>query len=154
MVNLADAAGARTPDLGAYIPLDTRENRFGQFGINVHVLEPGEPNGMYHREDAQEGFMVLHGECLLIVSEEERPIAMADVVGASTRSARPERSSSTPRATASSAPASRCVTVTFAPVARSSNATCAAGAFATDSVNSIGEALSGPSRTTCSMMRL
>ena len=78
VVNLADAAGARTPDLGAYMPLDTRDNQFPQFGINVHVLEPGEPNGMYHREDAQEGFMVLHGECLLIVSDEERPMRQWD----------------------------------------------------------------------------
>ena len=78
VVNLADAAGARTPDLGAYIPLDTGETQFPQFGINVHVLEPGEPNGMYHRENAQEGFMVLHGECLLIVEEEERPMRQWD----------------------------------------------------------------------------
>jgi quercetin dioxygenase-like cupin family protein len=41
-------------------------------GIGVHVLQPGEANGMYHAEATQEGFLVLHGECLLIVEGEER----------------------------------------------------------------------------------
>ena len=78
VVNLADAAGARTPDLGAYIPLESDQAEFTHFGINVHVLNPGEPNGMYHGEKAQEGFLVLHGECLLLVSEEERPLRRWD----------------------------------------------------------------------------
>jgi uncharacterized cupin superfamily protein len=43
-----------------------------QLGLNLNVLEPGEPMSMYHRESHQEGFLVLAGECLLIVEEEER----------------------------------------------------------------------------------
>jgi uncharacterized cupin superfamily protein len=78
IVNLADAAGARTRDLGAWLPLESDQVRFPQFGINVHVVNPGEPNGMYHREEAQEAFLVLHGECLLIVEEEERPLRQWD----------------------------------------------------------------------------
>jgi uncharacterized cupin superfamily protein len=45
---------------------------FKQLGININVLEPGEPMGMYHRENHQEGFLVLDGECVLIVEGEER----------------------------------------------------------------------------------
>jgi uncharacterized cupin superfamily protein len=45
---------------------------FRQLGINLNVLEPGEPLGMYHRENKQEGFLVLSGECVLIVEGEER----------------------------------------------------------------------------------
>ena len=41
-------------------------------GIGVHVLHPGEANGMYHAEATQEGFLVLDGECLLIVEGQER----------------------------------------------------------------------------------
>jgi len=41
-------------------------------GIGVHVLRPGEANGMYHAEATQEGFLVLQGECLLVVEGEER----------------------------------------------------------------------------------
>ena len=36
------------------------------------MLEPGERIGMYHRENAQEAFLVLAGECTLIVEGEER----------------------------------------------------------------------------------
>ena len=35
---------------------------------------------MYHREDAQEDFLVLSGECLLIVEGEERPLKAWDFV--------------------------------------------------------------------------
>jgi uncharacterized cupin superfamily protein len=34
--------------------------------------------GMYHRENAQEGFLVLAGECLLIVEEQERRLRAWD----------------------------------------------------------------------------
>jgi uncharacterized cupin superfamily protein len=45
---------------------------FKQIGINLNVLEPGEPMAMYHCENHQEGFLVLAGECLLVVEGEER----------------------------------------------------------------------------------
>jgi len=43
-----------------------------QVGVRVHVLEPGKPSTLYHRESVQEGFLVIEGECLLIVEGEER----------------------------------------------------------------------------------
>ena len=43
-----------------------------QVGVRVHVLEPGKPTTLYHRESEQEGFLVIEGECLLIVDGEER----------------------------------------------------------------------------------
>jgi uncharacterized cupin superfamily protein len=51
---------------------------FKELGINLNVLQPGEPLGMYHREKHQEGFLVLAGECLLIVEGEERPLKAWD----------------------------------------------------------------------------
>jgi uncharacterized cupin superfamily protein len=51
---------------------------FKQFGINLNVLNPGEPMSMYHRENNQEGFLVLAGECLLIVEGEERRLKAWD----------------------------------------------------------------------------
>jgi uncharacterized cupin superfamily protein len=56
------------------------EARFPDFGINIQVLEPGEPNCMYHGENAQEDFLVLAGECLLLVEGEERPLRQWDFV--------------------------------------------------------------------------
>jgi uncharacterized cupin superfamily protein len=54
------------------------KRRFKQFGINVSVLAPGEPLGLYHRENLQEGFLVLAGECRLIVEGEERRLRAWD----------------------------------------------------------------------------
>ena len=52
---------------------------FKQLGINLNVLLPGQPMSMYHRESHQEGFLVLAGECLLIVEGEERPLRQWDL---------------------------------------------------------------------------
>jgi uncharacterized cupin superfamily protein len=51
---------------------------FRQLGINLNVLRPGEPMTAYHRESKQEGFLVLAGECVLIVEGEERPLRAWD----------------------------------------------------------------------------
>jgi uncharacterized cupin superfamily protein len=56
------------------------ETEFSQLGINLRVLEPGEPIGMYHWEADQEDFLVLAGEALLIVEGEERPLRTWDFV--------------------------------------------------------------------------
>jgi uncharacterized cupin superfamily protein len=42
------------------------------------VLQPGQSLAMYHRENAQEDFLVLAGECVLIVEDEERPLKQWD----------------------------------------------------------------------------
>jgi uncharacterized cupin superfamily protein len=53
---------------------------FKELGIRLHVLEPGEPNGLYHAESAQEDFLVLSGECLLLIEGEERRLRTWDFV--------------------------------------------------------------------------
>ena len=45
--------------------------KFQDFGINVRVVEPGQPTALYHAENAEEVFLVLAGECLAIVDDEE-----------------------------------------------------------------------------------
>jgi len=45
--------------------------KFQDFGINVRVVEPGQPTALYHAENAEEVFLVLGGECLAIVDDEE-----------------------------------------------------------------------------------
>jgi uncharacterized cupin superfamily protein len=47
---------------------------FEQLGINVTILQPGQPMSMYHWEADQEDFLVLTGEALAIVEGEERPL--------------------------------------------------------------------------------
>jgi hypothetical protein len=52
--------------------------RFPEFGFNFGVVWPGQPVALYHREDHQERFLVLFGECLLIVEGEERALRQWD----------------------------------------------------------------------------
>jgi uncharacterized cupin superfamily protein len=74
---------ARETRWGDYGPLGMNcdfegKRGFKQLGLNLNVLEPGEPMAMYHRENHQEGFLVLAGECLLVVEGEERVLEAWD----------------------------------------------------------------------------
>jgi len=53
---------------------------FPQIGVNLVVLQPGEPIGMYHWEADDEDFLILSGEALLLVEEESRPLRQWDFV--------------------------------------------------------------------------
>jgi len=44
---------------------------FPQLGINIRVLQPGQPASLFHGEDAQENFLVLSGQCVLLIEDEE-----------------------------------------------------------------------------------
>jgi uncharacterized cupin superfamily protein len=77
--NLSGALAVRNEEKGgAMYPLEPREAPFSDFGVNVRVLWPGDPSALYHAEAAQEGFLVLCGECTLIVEDEERPLRQWD----------------------------------------------------------------------------
>jgi uncharacterized cupin superfamily protein len=54
--------------------------RFPDLGININIMAPGEPMAVYHTENAQEDFLVLAGEALLVVEDEERPLKQWDLV--------------------------------------------------------------------------
>ena len=56
------------------------ELRWPQLGLNIGVLQPGQPACLYHREEDQEDFLVLSGECVLLVEGEERPLKQWDFV--------------------------------------------------------------------------
>ena len=51
---------------------------FAQVGINISVLEPGQPMAMYHWEADQEDFLVISGEAIAVVEGEERPLRQWD----------------------------------------------------------------------------
>jgi uncharacterized cupin superfamily protein len=59
---------------------DLEPRRFEQIGINLTVIMPGQPSGLYHAETDQEDFLVLDGECLLLVESEERRLRAWDFV--------------------------------------------------------------------------
>ncbi len=79
VVNVKDSKWAANPAFGKRCILE-QDGRFPQTGIGLHVLEPGKPNCRYHREEAQEDFLVLQGEALMLVNGEERPLKTWDFV--------------------------------------------------------------------------
>jgi uncharacterized cupin superfamily protein len=78
VVNLAEAAAMATPDNGHFWMFEGAPRSFPHFGINVHVVGPGQASCQYHREEAQEAFLVLSGECDLIVEGQERRLRQWD----------------------------------------------------------------------------
>jgi uncharacterized cupin superfamily protein len=78
IVNVGEALALHHETAGSYVRFDNREFPFEEIGFNVHVLQPGEPNAKYHGEGVQEGFLVVHGECTLIVEGEERTMRAWD----------------------------------------------------------------------------
>ena len=70
VLNAANSRWNDTGLFGFYCNFEGKR-RFKQLGLNLNVLEPGQSLGFYHREQAQEDFLVLAGECLLLVEGQE-----------------------------------------------------------------------------------
>jgi uncharacterized cupin superfamily protein len=79
VVNLADSRGKRNARTGIFTDVEPPDG-FETFGIGVHVIWPGQPNGLYHKESNQEDFLVLSGECLVLIEEQERRLRAWDFV--------------------------------------------------------------------------
>jgi uncharacterized cupin superfamily protein len=90
VVNVADVTWMRHDTFGARCNFEAdgrlanerpelHVQQHPQLGFRLHVLEPGKPSTMYHRESAQEDFLVLRGECLLIVDGRERRLRAWDL---------------------------------------------------------------------------
>jgi uncharacterized cupin superfamily protein len=78
VVNVRDAAWIVNDHFGAGCVFEGQDAPFDELGINVQVLQPGQPACLYHEERAQEDFLVLVGECLLVVNGEERTLRAWD----------------------------------------------------------------------------
>lgn len=79
VLNAHDAVWASSDAFGEACLLEGRTD-FPQVGCRLRLLRPGQPNGYYHRESNQEDFLVLAGECLLLVEGEERRLRAWDFV--------------------------------------------------------------------------
>jgi uncharacterized cupin superfamily protein len=80
VVNVRDAAWVHNDFFGAACIIEGDDAPFAEIGYTIGVIQPGRPSGMYHREANQEDFLVLAGECLLIVEGEERQLRAGDFV--------------------------------------------------------------------------
>ena len=56
------------------------DSLFPMLGVQLAVIEPGEPNSLYHWETEAEAFFVISGEALLIIEGQERPLRQWDFV--------------------------------------------------------------------------
>jgi uncharacterized cupin superfamily protein len=77
VLNLVDARWDAMPGGGAWVSFEG-QGVAQQIGVGVHVLWPGDTPGRYHAESDQEGFLVLSGECVLVVEDEERRLRQWD----------------------------------------------------------------------------
>lgn len=80
VVNVRDAEWWVSETFGSGAAFESREAWFSHFGINISVVEPGSSNCLYHSESQEEAFLVLSGECKLLVDGEERPLRAWDFV--------------------------------------------------------------------------
>jgi uncharacterized cupin superfamily protein len=79
VVNAKDARWLEHKAFGSGTSFEGEPN-FPQLGINISVVEPGQPLCLYHRESAQEDFLILFGEAVLLVEGEERSLQAWDFV--------------------------------------------------------------------------
>ena len=80
VLNARDAPWRERDGRGFFCEFESLDDRasFPQLGINIQVLRPGEPMTVYHWERDQEDFLVLAGEALLLVEDEERTLRAWD----------------------------------------------------------------------------
>src|SRR5947208_3268555 len=79
VINAHEATWWTSEGRGAYSDLEG-EPEFGQVGVHLVALDPGDVMAIYHWEEDQENFMVLSGEAILVIEGEERPLRRWDFV--------------------------------------------------------------------------
>ena len=78
VINLADVPAQAHPRRATIIDIEGERRAWPDTGVNVQVMQPGQPNCLYHSEPVQEDFLVLQGECIVILDGEERPLRRWD----------------------------------------------------------------------------
>lgn len=76
--NVADALTRAHPRRATVIDFERDDARWPDTGVNIQIMEPGQPNCRYHSEPVQEDFLVLFGECIAIIGDEERALRQWD----------------------------------------------------------------------------
>jgi uncharacterized cupin superfamily protein len=78
VVNARDVTWIRSEERGQDTDLEGRQE-FAQLGFRIQVLGPGQ-RGIYHGERGQEDFLVVSGECVLVIEGQERRLKAWDFV--------------------------------------------------------------------------
>jgi uncharacterized cupin superfamily protein len=91
VVNASDAAWLNNDNFGGvcifesdHVVLSQRpdlQEITHQAGFTLRVMQPGQPSATYHSEtEQQEDFLVVAGECILLIEGEQRQLRTWDVV--------------------------------------------------------------------------
>jgi quercetin dioxygenase-like cupin family protein len=78
VVNARDATWIQSEERGQDTDFEGRQE-WSQLGFRIQVLSPGQ-RGLYHGESGQEDFLVVAGECVLVIEGEERQLNQWDFV--------------------------------------------------------------------------
>jgi uncharacterized cupin superfamily protein len=78
VVNVAAAPALSHPRRATMIDFEPEGSPWPDTGVNIQIMQPGQPNCRYHSEPVQEDFLVLHGECIAIFDGEERRLRQWD----------------------------------------------------------------------------
>jgi uncharacterized cupin superfamily protein len=79
VANARDVTWRGREGLGRWANLEG-DAEFEELGFQLVVLDPGVPACMYHGESTQEDFLVVSGECVLVIEGEERRLKQWDFV--------------------------------------------------------------------------
>ena len=79
VVNAREAPWRQREGLGRWADLEG-DAGFEELGFQLVVVDPGVPVCMYHGESDQEDFLVVSGECILVIEGEERQLKQWDFV--------------------------------------------------------------------------
>lgn len=80
VMNVAAAPTRSHPRRATIIEFEPDTAPWPDLGVNIQVMQPGQPNCRYHSEPVQEDFLVLHGNCIAIVDGEEHALRQWDLL--------------------------------------------------------------------------
>lgn len=80
IINAAQGRTSVHPRGATVIEFEPEEHLWADTGVNISIMAPGVPNGRYHSEPVQEDFLVLHGECIVILEGAEHRLKQWDLV--------------------------------------------------------------------------
>ena len=80
IINAAAARALSHSRRATVISFEPEDGAWPDTGVNIQVMQPGQPNCRYHSEPVQEDFLVLYGQCIVILDGEERPLEQWDFV--------------------------------------------------------------------------
>jgi uncharacterized cupin superfamily protein len=78
VVNARDVSWIRSEERGQDTDFEGRQE-WTELGFRIQILSPGQ-RGLYHGERGQEDFLVVSGECVLVIEGEERHLKAWDFV--------------------------------------------------------------------------